>query len=90
MAQSDSRCMSPTGGFIDNSPNEWLQVDFGTHRCVTKTVTRGRYPFPQLIPTYKIQYWDDTLGDWATVNDLTGTPHVSYIIYLINTTCTPY
>ena len=42
-----------------NDLNQWLQVDLGTYRRVTRVATQGRNGFYQWVTKYKLQYSDD-------------------------------
>ncbi|XP_070552321.1 lactadherin-like [Ptychodera flava] len=57
----------------NNRVGEWLQIDLGRSRKVTKVATqsRGESAHPQRVTTYKLGYSEDG-HDWKFVADLWG------------------
>ena len=43
-----------------NEAGQWLQIDLGVERLVTKLATQGRPSFPQWVTSYKILFSSDS------------------------------
>ncbi|XP_077985081.1 retinoschisin-like [Glandiceps talaboti] len=55
-----------------NTVGQWLQIDLGGSREVTKVATQGRQDHDQWVTSYKLSYGDGST--WSYVNDKSGQP----------------